>query len=125
MNTIPLKYSVFPKDENPLFSEFATHISIDDDAAGAYIVIEQFPDEGCQTIKLDLPELEELLRLANKLMAAYDYATGEKPKYKIEQTDVGPMFRFVSLVDDKKGSWQWSETEAKFDAQTYFQRNKE
>ena len=76
MKTIPIKYSVFPKNENPIFSEFATHISIDDEAAGGFIVLEQFPDEGVQTIKLDLPELEEILRLANKLITAYDHASG-------------------------------------------------
>jgi hypothetical protein len=78
MNTIPLKYSVFGKNDNPIFGEFATHISIDDEAAGGFIVLEQFPDDGHQKIKLDLPELEEILRLANKLIAAYDHVTGEE-----------------------------------------------
>jgi hypothetical protein len=76
MNTIPLKYSVFAENENPLFGECITHISIDDEACGGYIILEQFPDEGAQTIKLDLPELKEILRLANKLITAYDHASG-------------------------------------------------
>lgn len=80
MNTIPLKYSVFGKNDNPIFSEFATHISIDDEAAVGYIVLEQFHNDGTQTIKLDLPELEEILRLANKLIAAYDHVTEGKTK---------------------------------------------
>lgn len=80
--TIPLKYSVFPEKENPIFGEFSTHISIEDEAAGGYIVIEQFPDEGKQTIKLELPELEELLRLANKLMATYEHVTGKSQEQK-------------------------------------------
>lgn len=76
-NAIPIKYSVFPDNSNPIFGEGTTHISVDDEAAGGYIVIEQFPDEGEQKIRLDLPELEEILRLANKLMVAYEYVTQE------------------------------------------------
>lgn len=122
MNTIPLKYSVFPKDENPIFGEFATHISIDDEAAGGFIVIEQFPDEGPQKIKLDLPELEELLRLANKLMAAYDHVTGEKPKPKenidqyiieVKYSEYGePSYKFKSLFTGTTGTWVDNKEEA-------------
>jgi len=76
-NAIPVKYSVFLDNSNPIFGEGTTHISIDDDTAGGYIVIEQFPDDGPQKIKLDLPELEEILRLANKLMVAHEHVTQE------------------------------------------------
>ncbi len=75
--TIPLKYSVCYKDDNPIFGESATHISIDDEAGGAFVVLEQSPDEGIQKIKLDLPEFEELLRLGKKLIDAYDNAIKE------------------------------------------------
>jgi quinol monooxygenase YgiN len=71
---------VFIDKENPIFGESITHVSIDDDAAGGYIVLEQFSDEGAQKIKLDLPELEEILRLANKLIKAYDHLTKTEEK---------------------------------------------
>jgi len=70
--TIPLKYSVFQEDDNPLFGESVTHISIDDEGGGGYVVLEQFPDDTDQKIRLDLPEFEELLRIGKELVAAYD-----------------------------------------------------
>ena len=76
--TIPLKYSVFHKDDNPLFGESVTHISIDDEGGGGYIVLEQFPDDANQKIKLDLPEFEELLRLGKELVETYDKVIKEK-----------------------------------------------
>ena len=82
--TIPLKYSVFYKDVNPIFGEQTTHISIDDDAAGAFVVLEQCTDEGQQTIRLDLPEFEELLRLATKLIADYDAVINPKQPDELE-----------------------------------------
>jgi hypothetical protein len=71
-NAIPIKYSVFPDNSNPIFGEGTTHISIDDDAAGGYIVLEQFPDEGEQNIRLDIAELEKIIEIAKNMMAEYD-----------------------------------------------------
>ena len=82
--TIPLKYSLFYKDDNPIFGEGATHISIDDEAAGGFVVIEQFPEEGKQTIRLDLPELKELLTLATKLIADYEQVINPKQPDELE-----------------------------------------
>lgn len=71
-NAIPIKYSVFPDNSNPIFGEGTTHISVDDDAAIGYIVIEQFPDEGDQKIRLDIAELEKIVKIAKNMMAEYD-----------------------------------------------------
>ena len=76
---VPIKYSMFMKDDNPIFGESVTHIYLEDDAGGAYIVIEQNPDEGPQKIKLDLDELIQLSELAINMVKEYDEATrGEK-----------------------------------------------
>lgn len=78
MKSIPIKYSIFEDKDNPIFGESATHISVDDEAGGGFIVLEQFPDEGHQKIRLTLEEVEELHRLANKLITTYDHATDNK-----------------------------------------------
>jgi len=71
-NAIPIKYSVFPDNSNPIFGEGTTHISIDDEAAGGFIVLTQFPDEGEQKIRLDIAELEKIVEIAKNMMAEYD-----------------------------------------------------
>ena len=78
--SIPTSYSVFHKDENPIFGEYSTHVEIDDEAAGGFVVLKQYTDEGNMTIKLDKEELEEVFRLSNKLLAAYDAITKEQEK---------------------------------------------
>lgn len=110
--TVSLKYSMFYEKDNSVFGESATHISIDDEAGGSYIVLEQFPDDGPQKLKFDLPELEELLRIANKLMSEYNLATGvvTKPdllQYIIEETysPYGEIYyRFKSLFNGATGT---------------------
>ena len=125
-NIVPLKYSMFYEKDNPVFGESATHISIDDDAGGSYIVLEQFPDDGPQKLKFDLPELEELLRIANKLMSEYNKVTEAKSKppqehYIIEKeecNDYGEcQYRFKSLFNGVVGTWFDTEEEAKKQAE--------
>lgn len=54
-------------DRNPIFGEGIVTITVDDDAAGGYIVLTQ--DE--QTIKVDPDELQLIAKTARKLLAAY------------------------------------------------------
>ena len=54
-------------DRNPVFGEGIVTITVDDDAAGGYIVLTQ--EE--QTIKLDLEELQLIAKTARKLLAQY------------------------------------------------------
>jgi quinol monooxygenase YgiN len=78
--SIPTSYSVFYEKENPLYGEYATHIEIDDEAGGGFIILKQYTDDGTMKIKLDKDEMEEVFRLANKLLAAYDAVTKEQEK---------------------------------------------
>jgi hypothetical protein len=54
-------------DRNPIFGEGIVTITVDDDAAGGYIVLTQ--DE--QTIKVDPDELQLIAKTARKLLAQY------------------------------------------------------
>ena len=54
-------------DRNPIWGEGVITITIDDEAAGGYIVLTQ--EE--QTIKVDLEELQLITKTAIKLLAAY------------------------------------------------------
>lgn len=118
--TVSLKYSMFYEKDNSVFGESATHISIDDEAGGSYIVLEQFPDDGPQKLKFDLPEFEEFLRIANKLMSEYNLATGVVTKsdllqYIIEETysPYGEIYyRFKSLLNGATGTWVDTKEEA-------------
>lgn len=54
-------------DRNPIFGDGVTTITIDDEAAGGYIVLTQ--DD--QTIRLDLEELQLITKTAMKMLAQY------------------------------------------------------
>lgn len=58
---------VHMNDRNPIFGEDVTTITIDDEAAGGYIVLTQ--EE--QTIKVDLDELQLITKTAMKMLAQY------------------------------------------------------
>lgn len=111
--TVPLKYSMFYEKDNPVFGESATHISIDDEAGGGYIVLEQFSDDGTQKLRLNLNELKELLRIANKLMSEYNKVTNAMPESETEHyiietqyDDYGsPSYRFKGLHNGETRNW--------------------
>ncbi len=54
-------------DRNPIFGDDITTITIDDDAAGGYIVLSQNE----QTIKIDPDELQLIAKTAIKMLANY------------------------------------------------------
>lgn len=68
--TIITSMVVLPKGE-AIFSEQATTIRIEDDGAGPFLVIQQFPDDppkdGTQQIRIDANELEAIYDVANQL----------------------------------------------------------
>ncbi|NCU32974.1 MAG: hypothetical protein EOM23_08610 [Candidatus Moranbacteria bacterium] len=79
--SIPTSYSVFYAkgdgiNNNPIYGD-STHISIEDESGGGFIVVAQHTDDGKMEIRLDKDEIEEVLRIANKLLTAYDAATKE------------------------------------------------
>lgn len=68
--TITTSLIVLPKGES-IFSNRATTIRIEDEGAGPFLVIEQFPDDspkdGTQQIRIDANELEAIYHAANQL----------------------------------------------------------
>jgi hypothetical protein len=68
MNTITSRITVLPKGE-PIFSHQATEISIVDEAAGPFIEIRQFPDEGDEkNLRFDLDEWPHIAKAVGKLI---------------------------------------------------------
>jgi hypothetical protein len=68
MNTITSRITVLPKGE-PIFSHQATEISIIDEAAGPFIEIRQFPDEGDEkNLRFDLDEWPHIAKAVGKLI---------------------------------------------------------
>lgn len=69
------RVSVLPSGQ-PLFSEQCTHITIDDSAAGEYVVIEQQSDNTdakCQQIEVDPEEWPCIRQAVDELMRRIDY----------------------------------------------------
>ena len=64
----PIKVAVHRKDDNPIFGENVIHVSVDDEAAGAFIVLESNAghEDG---LRIDPDELEAVVVAARKLIA--------------------------------------------------------
>lgn len=61
--------SVHRKGDSPVFGESVTVVALDDEAAGPYITLEQYPDTVKEAkIKLEIDELEMILKAAKQLM---------------------------------------------------------
>jgi len=64
--------SVHLKDNNPFFSVQATHVSLEDEAGGAFLVLTQYPDDpvkpGASSIRIDLEEFPFIVKAVNKLL---------------------------------------------------------
>lgn len=70
--TTRLTLSVHRSTENPIFGEGCTQVRIEDEGAGAFVVLSQVTDnQGEQTLRLDLEELEAVLTAAQQLMQDY------------------------------------------------------
>ncbi len=56
--TTVLKIAVHPDDESPLYGNLLTHVSIEDEGGGPYLVIEQFEDNRKPgVVRIDFDEL--------------------------------------------------------------------
>lgn len=61
---MPIKYHIFNENDNMIFGESVIEVSIDDEAAGPFIVIQQ--DD--RQIRLDLDEIPILFELLTKML---------------------------------------------------------
>ena len=66
--TTPIKVAVHRRGDNPIFGECATHVSVDDEAAGPFIVLES--NAGHESgLRIDPDELEAVVVAARQLIA--------------------------------------------------------
>lgn len=69
--TTPIGYAVHVHGTSPVFDDSTTHVLIDDEGAGPFIVLRQF---GAHTktgeVELDIEDLEAVVRVARRLMKA-------------------------------------------------------
>lgn len=69
IKTVPLRFSVYREGDSPVFGESATHVCVDDDAGGAFIVLRQsYEPRGEQVLRFDLDELLAVTVAARGLM---------------------------------------------------------
>lgn len=73
MKTTTLKYSVHLDNENPVYGENATHITLDDEAGGFFFIIEQARSVHHEAgiIRLDPDELEAIAYAGRKLLEQF------------------------------------------------------
>jgi hypothetical protein len=68
----PIGASIHQHDVNPLYGEGVTHVLLEDDAAGAYILLKQ-ADEHSKVgeVRLNMDELELVVKAARELIENY------------------------------------------------------
>ncbi|MDD2978298.1 hypothetical protein [Aquabacterium sp.] len=68
----PLVVSIHPEDKNPVFESGVTHVCIEDESGGAFVVLRQQGDYlKPGEIRLDFEELELIATAAADLRARY------------------------------------------------------
>ncbi|MFW6311302.1 MAG: hypothetical protein ACOC1K_03605 [Nanoarchaeota archaeon] len=68
----PLKVSIHHKLVNPIFGDGVTHVEIEDEASGPFIILTQEYDGVINKISLDMEELELIMYHAGKLIDSYE-----------------------------------------------------
>jgi hypothetical protein len=69
----PIAVAIHPEGENAVFSNATTHVMIEDEAGGGFIVLKQFDDNAQPgELRFDADELRMVSQQAQKLLAAYE-----------------------------------------------------
>lgn len=69
---------VHPEGDSPIFGEMGTALSLDDEADGLYLVIEQRSDQlRDQTIRINPDEFDHIVAAAKMLLAQESKPSGE------------------------------------------------
>ena len=70
--TTILQVAIHSENANPIFGEGVTHVKVDDEGGGPFIIIEQddseFHQKGMNQIRLDYDELQEIQEVIKMLM---------------------------------------------------------
>jgi hypothetical protein len=68
----PLTVSIHRDGDNAVFGDSAIHVSVDDEAAGGFIVIKSIAyATGLNALRVDIDELPIIQKVAEKLIAEY------------------------------------------------------
>jgi len=72
LKATPLTVAVHYEKDNPVFGESTTHITLEDEAGGAFIILKQCHDQiEPGQVRLDMDELELICKIARKMVKAY------------------------------------------------------
>lgn len=72
LKSIPITYSIYRGNDNPVFGESVTLVSVDDEAGGAFIILRQLADDiQPGQVRLDIDELELIYKTAKKMLKNY------------------------------------------------------
>lgn len=63
-----IRISIHPENQNPIFSEQATHVCIEDESGGPFIELRQERDDDDKCVRVDMEELELITVEAKKLI---------------------------------------------------------
>jgi hypothetical protein len=71
--TTPLKVALHLSSSEPLWGDSVTHIELDDELGGAFVVLKQWDSDGNeQSLRLDMEELELVTFNARQMIEVYD-----------------------------------------------------
>ena len=72
LKATPITTAVHFAEDNPIFGESSTHVTIDDEAGGPFIILKQCHDYiKPGEVRLDMEELELICKVARKMVKAY------------------------------------------------------
>jgi len=67
-----LKIAIHTENMNPIFGESVTHVGVDDDAGGPFLVLSQCNDEIKEgEVRVDFEEFEQIYLASKTLMAQF------------------------------------------------------
>lgn len=70
--TVPVKYNIYEENDNPVFGNSVLSVSIEDDAAGPYIEIEQCREENNGKVLVEMDQIDALVNLLHKLKSKWE-----------------------------------------------------
>lgn len=72
-DNLPPNTSIHLDTDNPVYGHSATHICLEDESGGAFIVLKQYNDQNEPgELRFDLKELELIARVAKEMVDEYN-----------------------------------------------------
>lgn len=61
------QFAIHREDENPIFGDNVTRVSLEDEGGGPFLVLSQVDYNGTNKIRVDFSELDVILKTAKEL----------------------------------------------------------